>query len=776
MNPNLTLALFGALTLVLQVGDRISADPCGMVPPVALTAGDPELTRIGDQLTFVFFRNGIQDIVLRPGFKGKVTQFGMLIPFPVPPELRKVSDEIFAHVRKAIDPPEVVINLESEKQNMAKDSLRSLKEEELAYFGAVKVLKEEAVGMYQIAVLEASNPKALQFWMESHGYIYPRGMEAPCMDYIKEGWCFVAVKANIGSKAAVEPKPGMREADPSLPADSGFEGAVQAMGFRFRIDRPVVPMRLSAFNEGELHNIVYVLSEQPMQFEQLPAKFVKQQVSGDELLKNMTEPLKVKVNGGTLEQAEKMGYLKRPEYSRDPSPHNGHALDLFSADLLSVAQNQLSHPFEEREKELLKIGERLGLRGQEVDEQIGKVIRIERTKGLEEIRKEFSKMTLTVIEGDFPREVIAAKNLTLAVFKGKPQDERGAAVPVPAKPADGNLSRGAFSSLLGLGFLGLAFGLARVRTPRGRKSVALILALGFAFGGSMKAFGAEKASMDDLLKALSDSTKAEEAAASLIALGGEAVPALQGEAVEGQDYNRRGWAIVCLADIGDKRAVKTLQLIVDDGSAADLVKMWAGAALTRIRGAEAIRDLLRDQAKDPSKQTMVASVLLGIRASVVRPLVELAVSGETQEDRQQATAWLGTLDGRLGGGIVRKVLTSALSYSGEKALQGVPWKGGPLYLPGYQWTQAEALEMSSHLVCWLLWCEQQGQKEVANQLLNNLRDLSWRNGLGFRQGGDGLIWTKALLSRAGKDAEAVSEKTDRLTLILIVQLLNEATR
>ncbi|MDA1143254.1 MAG: hypothetical protein O3B01_32250, partial [Planctomycetota bacterium] len=67
-------------------------------------------------------------------------------------------------------------------------------------------------------------------------------------------------------------------------------------------------------------------------------------------------------------------------------------------------------------------------------------------------------------------------------------------------------------------------------------------------------------------------------------------------------------------------------------------------------------------------------------------------------------------------------------------------------------------------------------KEVANQLLNNLRDLSWRNGLGFRQGGDGLIWTKALLSRAGKDAEAVSEKTDRLTLILIVQLLNEATR
>ncbi|MDP7132424.1 MAG: DUF2330 domain-containing protein [Planctomycetota bacterium] len=402
--------LLTAAILTLLGPHMAFADPCGMVPPVQLTPGAPQLTRVGDQITYVFFQDGIEDIVLRPGFKGSVTNFGMLIPFPAVPSLRKVSDDIFSHIKKAIDPPVIQIALEvaeeeSDKSEDMSDELR---------FGTVKVLKEEAVGMYQIAVLEASNPKALEHWMTTHGYIYPTGMDRPCMDYIKAGWCFVAVKANIGSQAAVKPRPGMRKADPKLPADAGFEGAVQAMGFRFRIKRPVVPMRLSAFNEGKLFNRVYYLSDQPVRIEQLPREFVKRQIPGEQLLKNMTQPLKIKVIGGTLKDAERWGMLKQPQYSRDPARHNGHALDVISADLLAVANNRLTHPFEEREKELLRIGERLGLRGQEVDDRIGEVITTERKKAAADTLKKLKKMTLTVIEGDFPKEVIAEKNLTFA--------------------------------------------------------------------------------------------------------------------------------------------------------------------------------------------------------------------------------------------------------------------------------------------------------------------------------------------------------------------------
>jgi hypothetical protein len=778
------------LTLSLLLPSFIFADPCGMVPPVYLTPGSPQLTRVGDQLTFVFFKDGIQDIVLRPGFSGQVNDFGMLIPFPAVPALRKVSDDIFNHLEKAVHPPEVVVYIAPFRIVNGVTDLR-LKESdeasELELRGEVKVLKEEAVGMYQIAVLEAKNPRALSIWMEAHGYIYPKGMDEPCKDYIKEGWCFVAVKANIGSKSAAEPRPGMRSAENS--SDAGFSGAVQAMGFRFRAESPVVPMRLSAFNQGKLFNRVYVLSDQHLRFKQLPGKFIKERISGDKLYKNMTQPLPVRVVGGTLEQAEKMGLLKQPKYNRDPSPHNGHALDAFTSDLLSIKTGKLSHPFEEREKELLKIGERLGMRGKEVDELIGQVIRKERRAALQDVENEFKKLVLTVIEGDFPRNVIAKENLTLVSFDPKVfPNVKDAAVhrrPTPVgdvyaieqAPTEAKRAESEISIPTPNGYLvsfGAACLLGAVLLSGSRKLLIVALTASALLMSQSSAF-AKDLDKNALINDLSNPERAEVSAATLIAMGGAAVPLLQGEAVEGSDLSRRGWAIVCLADIGDKRAVNTLQLINKDKQTPDLVKMWANAALLRIRGMETIRDLLRETAKDPSKQKMVSSVILGMRAGAVRPLVKLAVTGETQQDRMSATSWLGALDGRLRGGIVRKVLLAELSYSKAQAEKGVPWQGGPLYLPRYRWTQAEALAMTRQLVCWLIWAEQKGKEDIVGQILNNLRDLSWRTGLGFRRGGTGFTWAQSLLTQAGKDASAVNPKTDPNTLILILQLLDEAS-
>lgn len=89
----------------------VLGNSCGMVPSVILTAGTPELMRSGNQLTYGFFKDGIEDIALRPGPKGKFANFGMLIPFPAGPEIRKVPDNIFPHIERAIYPPQVVIDL-----------------------------------------------------------------------------------------------------------------------------------------------------------------------------------------------------------------------------------------------------------------------------------------------------------------------------------------------------------------------------------------------------------------------------------------------------------------------------------------------------------------------------------------------------------------------------------------------------------------------------------------------------------------------------------------
>ena len=380
-------ANFGLIVVTAVVGCGVfvgvlSADPCGMVPPVYV-GDDVPIVRVGEQKTYVFFKDGVETVVIRPGFEGKVDEFGMLIPFPSVPDLRKVSDNIFPHIAAAIDPPEVVIDVRIRRRFRRalgagggfafKGGRRGL---ELAK-DQVRIVKEEAVGMYEIAVLEAGSANALKKWVDEHGYKYPAGMDKACNDYVREGWCFVAVKTKVGQKKGVDPKPGLRTVNPKWPDGSTFDGHVQAMGFRFKVDRLVVPMRLSTFNEGDLHNIVYVLSDTPQKIRSVPEEYVVRQVSGVQLMKNVTDPLPLRIIGGTVKDLQPF-QKQNLKARRDPAPHNGAARDLFAADLLAVKAGRLTHPHEESETMLLAVGDRLGLRGPAIDKLTAASLAVER--------------------------------------------------------------------------------------------------------------------------------------------------------------------------------------------------------------------------------------------------------------------------------------------------------------------------------------------------------------------------------------------------------------
>lgn len=397
-----------------------SADPCGMVPPIFI--GDtPPLTRINAQRTYVFYKDGYESIVLRPDFRGQVEHFGMLIPFPTPPALRKMPDDVFDHIAKSIDPPQVQITVQRNRGmflGAPSASLRAGAQEMVAYdqgLEVVNVIREEAVGMYQVAVLEAGSAKALERWMTDNGYQYPKGMDRPVNDYVAEGWCFVAVKTKVGTKKGVDPKPGMRQANRGLPSGAGFEGNVQAMGFRFKTDRLIVPMRLSAFNPGKLRNIVYLLTDSPKRIDVIDSAMVRRQLSGAELHRNVTELLPISVVGGTLADitAQQIANVRG---MRDPAPKNGKARDLFASDLMAVASGRLSNPAEEVEKELLAIGEELGLRGEELDALHAGELAEMQAELNEQALDALRGMTMTVVDGDFPRAYLAEKNLTFSDF------------------------------------------------------------------------------------------------------------------------------------------------------------------------------------------------------------------------------------------------------------------------------------------------------------------------------------------------------------------------
>ncbi|MFK7769984.1 MAG: DUF2330 domain-containing protein [Mariniblastus sp.] len=422
------IAVIAFLTAGIALVSPAMSDPCGMVPPIFAGKGSP-ITRIGLQQTYVYFDKGVESFVIRPGFQGKVDNFGMLIPFPSPPALRKVPDNVFDQIAAAVDPPEVLVDLRPQvrmalMENAVADSAVAAPMQ-FGMQNKVSVLKQEAVGMYEVAVLEAGSAAALKRWMDQNKYQYPDGMDSVCEDYITEGWCFVAVKTKVGTKKGASPRAGQRQTRTELPEGSVFDGTVQGLGFRFKTDELVVPMRLSAFNAGDLRNVVYLLSRGGKKIRAIPEEYVVRQVSGKQLVKHLTMPLPLRIIGGT--EKDIPDYRKKSlKTERDPGPKNGIAKHMFVSDIVATTVKGYSLKHEETEKELLRIGEHFGLRGTEIDSEMEKVSAEEAEKLVEECLPQLAELTLTVVDGDFPREVIAKQNLkfddfAMAANRNKPE-------------------------------------------------------------------------------------------------------------------------------------------------------------------------------------------------------------------------------------------------------------------------------------------------------------------------------------------------------------------
>ena len=633
-----------------------SADPCGMVPPVQIIERDA-IKRVGLQKTFVSYHKGVETMVLRPGFSGKVDEFGMLIPFPSVPALRKVDDNIFAHIAAAVDPPEVhAYVIRNRYRNLKKASSRAMpgavaetaaKDDDLS-FNEVRVVKREAVGMYDVAVLEAGSSNALSVWMDDNGFRYPTGMDKTVQDYVDIRWVFVAIKTKVGQKDGVNPRPGMRKVNSKLPAGANFNGHVQAMGFRFKSDRLVVPMRLSAFNPGELRNVVYILTDGPRRIQDIPKRYVKRQISGKELFNNVTKPLPLRVVNGKYSelQAWQKQNLKT---QRDPTRHNGKAKELFAADLLAVQSGRLANPVEEKEKDLLAIGERLGLRGHQLDQLHDQVLDKERKKAEKRALRRLQRMTLTVVDGDFERDLLARQNLTFARYRmPKHRNNKLKYDSVrfgPGQKMGGNLYRSAsmdsidtlekvaqaddilslpdapaapavssswsrWTSVgLGAGVFLVLFSLIRRRRSRPLNSSWLVLVLGVSFGAAVVsssarlAHGVPATNLQQLIADLGDGDRAEAAVRQLKSFGTWAIDPLADEVADSQDMVKVGWAIVAIGEIGGDKATKVLTEIHQDGSKSMLVRTWAAAArIDMARTTEEVLALMPLSASFPSLQ------------------------------------------------------------------------------------------------------------------------------------------------------------------------------
>jgi len=806
----LTTASFPvAVFLTLALAQNATADPCGMVPPI-YPGNEIPLARMGQQRTYVFYKDGIETIVIRPGFTGKVEEFGMLVPFPAPPAVRKAPDHIFEHIAAAVDPPEVLVNLRLDFQkDLRRRSTRRWSSLAVVRKSDVKVLREEAVGMYEVAVLQAGSAAALKRWMDAHNYRFPNGMEKPCDDYVKQGWCFVAVKTRVSGKKATGAGPGIRGVKQGLPPKAAFDGFVQAMGFRFPTTEMVTPMRLSAFNKGSLRNIVYLLTDSPQRIRHIPEEYVVRQIDGATLVKNLTAPLPLRIIGGT--EADIPAYRRKTlPTERQPGPKNGAARDLFASDLQAVSSGKLSLAFEEHEKMLLNIGERLSLRGAAIDQLNASSVQHQRKADAGKSLERLTSMTLTVVDGDFPRDVIAAQNLKFDTYNMPAERNNAAAyhagINGPAVKKQGILKTGAlapqqaprmqpahqprsiamqnstagpqaerqgaqsfaviwpFASLL-LAAGGL-FALRRYGRPGGAAVAVLAAAsmLSVALPAAAGDKAPQKIPVRQVLNDFSNAQKASAAVEQLVARADESKELLMGEALEGNDLPRRGWAIIALSEIGGEDIDAHLARIHDDASQKPLVRTWAAAArvamcdtadqliekavlvksfpaLGRPVGMRLVEKLnakgeeisaegiLGVSIQVPALQSALAPAILAFGSN---KLISVMTSAKDQSVRRQAAAYIGAIasqgDKKAPGMVVQNFQFSPVK-------KDVPWKGGPLFVPGLQWSKEDAKALAANLLQWHLWCDINNRAAEKKQIHNNIRSLSLAGKAGYTSPG-----------------------------------------
>jgi hypothetical protein len=207
----------------------------------------------------------------------------------------------------------------------------------------------------------------------------------------------------------------MRTTQPALPSGATFDGHVQGMGFRFKTEGPVVPMRLSVFNGRDPRNVIYMFSDHPVKLAGVTEALVKRQVAGDELYSHLTEPLELIWKQGKRKELEADEW-EMLQALRDADPYVGVARDLFAADLLALRTGALSLPVEELEKDLLRVSEAFGLRGEAVDTLHAEALRAERDLTLDGALDDVKEMTLTVIDGVLPHALLASENLTFAPY------------------------------------------------------------------------------------------------------------------------------------------------------------------------------------------------------------------------------------------------------------------------------------------------------------------------------------------------------------------------
>lgn len=120
----------------------------------------------------------------------------------------------------------------------------------------VDVVGRDRLGPFDVARLTATDPAALEGWLEENGFALPDDLAEGLRPYVEQEWEYVAIRLAPA---------GDGEENPENPEELVLGGTLDPLHLSFDAEEPVYPMRLSRLAEVDQALKLYVLAPHRME-------------------------------------------------------------------------------------------------------------------------------------------------------------------------------------------------------------------------------------------------------------------------------------------------------------------------------------------------------------------------------------------------------------------------------------------------------------------------------------------------------------------------------
>ncbi|WP_367323498.1 DUF2330 domain-containing protein [Streptomyces sp. HUAS ZL42] len=237
--------------LALQVGSLVApAHACGCG---ALIPGDRQRVNVGREVSLVRWDGRQEQIVMSLQIGGDARQAAWIMPVPNRATVQLGDPGLFDELAAATAP------LHRTRYHFwPQDGDWPLTTGDGAVgapppgVGAgappdVGLVGRQRLGPFDVALLTATDPDALDDWLSSNGFAFPARLEGALEPYVEQRWEYVAVRLAPES------------------ADTSLNGTLDPLHLTFAAGSPVYPMRLSRLAQTPQSLGLYVLAAHRME-------------------------------------------------------------------------------------------------------------------------------------------------------------------------------------------------------------------------------------------------------------------------------------------------------------------------------------------------------------------------------------------------------------------------------------------------------------------------------------------------------------------------------